>query len=439
MNTAATIVLKYMAVISAALLALMPFHAFLSIWATSFIGHYTAVRLWKEFLLLALCAGFIYVLVTQPKARNLIRRESLLWVIGVYVLFLILVGLIALLAGGVNLKALAYGILLDSRFLIFFVITWFVTSHHDLIVRYWRRLLLIPAVLVVGFATLQYSVLPADFLRHFGYGPDTIPPTATIDQKAAYQRVQSTLRGANPFGAYLVVILSALGVLVARLKRDGIKWAVLYIFSGLALVFTFSRSAWLGALASTALIIWWTIRTQKVRRLLLIGAAVSVGVFIVVAYILRDNDHFQNVFFHTNEHSTSLISSNYGHLNALLDGVTDIAFAPWGSGTGTAGPASVYNDRPTRIAENYYVQIGQEIGLVGLALFIVINILVGLRLWSARQETLPKILLVSFLGLMVVNLVSHAWTDDTLAYIWWGLAGAAIAASGAVEQDSMRS
>jgi hypothetical protein len=40
---------------------------------------------------------------------------------------------------------------------------------------------------------------------------------------------------------------------------------------------------------------------------------------------------------------------------------------------------------------------------------------------------LALVLFASFIGISFVNLLSHAWTDDTIAYIWWGLAGAAMA------------
>ena len=44
-----------------AILLLMPFHAFLTVWGASLFGHYTALRLWKE-ALLALCAlGVTYL------------------------------------------------------------------------------------------------------------------------------------------------------------------------------------------------------------------------------------------------------------------------------------------------------------------------------------------------------------------------------------------
>jgi len=88
-------------------------------------------------------------------------------------------------------------------------------------------------------------------------------------------------------------------------------------------------------------------------------------------------------------------------------------------GVGTAGPASVYNPKRIRIAEDYYIQIGQETGIVGLGLFLAINICVGYRLWERRSDALALGLFASFLGLVIVNLFSHAWADPTLAYLWW--------------------
>jgi hypothetical protein len=431
MNKLFSILPIWMARISAAIIVVMPFHAFLTVWASSAAGHYTLLRLWKEALLLILMLAAA-VLLFQPRMRAKVRGERLILLILAYAAVLVVAGVVALICGQVNLKAMAYGLLLDSRFLAFFCVTWLVTHYDDLLVRYWQRLLLVPAILVVGFATLQYTVLPADTLRHFGYGPQTISPTETVDQKAAFLRIQSTLRGANPFGAYLIVIMSTLGALLIRTRKVRPGLAAGYILSGLALVFTFSRSAWLGAVASMLFLIWISVTSQRMRRGLLIASAAALVVFGGVLYGLRDNDTFQNVFFHTNEHSLSATSSNAGHTAATTQGLTDIMRRPWGSGTGSAGPASAYNNHPARIAENYYVQIGQEAGVVGMGLFIAINALVVLRLWRRRDETFAAVLLASFVGITAVNMLMHAWTDDTLAYIWWGLAGAALAHSSLV-------
>lgn len=145
---------------------------------------------------------------------------------------------------------------------------------------------------------------------------------------------------------------------------------------------------------------------------------------------------FQNVFFHTDEHSLSAESSNIGHVAYTLDGMQDIARHPMGQGVGTAGPASVYNtEAPAHVAENYFVQIGQETGIVGLGLFVAINVLLGRELWMRRRHVLAQALLASLLGITAINLFSHAWTDDTLAYIWWGLAGAAMTLTAKLPQS----
>ena len=32
-------------------------------------------------------------------------------------------------------------------------------------------------------------------------------------------------------------------------------------------------------------------------------------------------------------------------------------------------------------------------------------------------------LLASFIGVSVASLTAHAWADDTIVYVWWGIAG----------------
>jgi O-antigen ligase len=120
-------------------------------------------------------------------------------------------------------------------------------------------------------------------------------------------------------------------------------------------------------------------------------------------------------------------SSNHGHVSALKQGIHDVVHEPLGRGPGTAGPASAYNNQPARISENFFLQVGQETGLIGLALFLLINGGVGYLLWLRREDPLSLALFASLIGLTAVNLLGHAWADDTLAYIWWGLAGIAMA------------
>jgi O-antigen ligase len=131
---------------------------------------------------------------------------------------------------------------------------------------------------------------------------------------------------------------------------------------------------------------------------------------------------------HTQTHSASKISSNDAHASALTSGLRDVVRQPFGDGPGTAGPASEHNTgHPARIAENYYVQVAQETGWLGLGLLLAITVLIVMELYQ-RLGTSPLALtlFVSFVGLAFVNLLSHAWADDTLAFLWWGLAGVAL-------------
>jgi hypothetical protein len=143
--------------------------------------------------------------------------------------------------------------------------------------------------------------------------------------------------------------------------------------------------------------------------------------------LLRNNLGFENAILHTDNSSTAKVSSNQGHVTAFKAASKDIIHHPLGSGVGSAGPQSVYNNHPGRIAENYFLQIGQEAGILGMALFITIGAALAWVLYARHGEPLALALLASLIGLSFVNLLSHAWSDDTLAYIFWGLAAIALA------------
>lgn len=411
---------------------LLPFHAFLTVWAASNFGHYTLFRLWKEFLVLISGLGVIWLLLSDRKLRNQTLRQRLVWLMVAYAALDLAVGVAAYFAHHTGAKALAYGLLDDLRFLVFFIICWVIATRTDRFSKRWYKLLIWPSVLVVVFGLLQIYVLPADVLVHFGYGAHTIPPYETINHNQHYVRILSTLRGANPLGAYLVLPISVLLTLLVRYPKSW-NWAKLLLgLSAVAvLIASFSRSAWIGAVLACLLIGLSAIRREWLVRYklpLAVAVAVMVPSALLVGLALNRTPALQNVFLHTQSHSASPISSDQAHLSAVTDGLRQVAKYPLGEGPGTSGPASVYNRyRPARIPENYFLQVGEESGWLGLALFTAINIVVGYCLWQRRQDALALSLLASLVGLIFVNLLSLAWTDDTLSYIWWGLAGVALA------------
>jgi hypothetical protein len=411
-----------------AVLVLVPFQAFLTVWGSSLVGHYTALRLWDDVVLLALFGIVCYWLARDRNLRSWFTGSLLVRLIAAYVVLTLLLGIVSYVKGEVTLKALCYGVLLNLRYPVWFLAVLLVSQRSLFLKRAWPKLVLWPAVIVVVFGVLQYTVLPHDFLSHFGYNAaTTIAPIETINHNNNYIRVGSTLRGANPLGSYLVIVLSALGVLFVRGKRK-LLCVVLGLFALAALYASGSRSAWIGTVLSFAVIAWLQLQTRR-QRTLFGGIGLVVLILAASGYLLlRNNVSLQNEVLHTQTHSAVKTTSDAAHASALENGIKDVLHQPFGDGPGTAGPASVYNgSHPARIAENYYVQIAQETGWLGLALFVSILILVAMELYEQiGSSRLALVAFASFIGIAFVNLLSHAWADDTLAFVWWGLAGIAL-------------
>src|SRR5689334_5503295 len=135
-------VLTWVSVMTMLILLLMPFHAFLTVWGASIFGHYTALRLWKEVLLVLCILGTIYLLLTDQKIRTHTLQRRLVQLILIYVLLNVAWGLLALNQHDVTAKALGYGLISNLRFLAFFLVTWAVALRMSKLRANWKWLVL---------------------------------------------------------------------------------------------------------------------------------------------------------------------------------------------------------------------------------------------------------------------------------------------------------
>lgn len=384
------------------------------------------IRLWSAGVLTVIVGIAIFWLIKDAQLRAWARQSYLALSMSIFVVLNLLLGLRGLLLGNVSSDALLLGLLLNLRYLVFFLGVIMLMKYSQWTRERWLRIVLVGAIVVSSFAVLQYTVLPHDFLVHFGYNSSTISPVETINNNSNYIRVASTLRGANPLGAYMLVIIALLAALWPKLQRRT-AWGIVLALSVAALVFSFSRSAWLGTIVAIVSIVALQLRTRQHWQR---AGLISLGFIILVSAtitIFHNSRLMQNLLFHTDDKSTVAVSSNDQRSSALQDGARDVLRSPLGHGVGSAGPASTHNTAaPVRVAENYYLQIGQELGWAGLLSYIALTFAVGFQLWLQRRDPLALGLLAAFAGLFVVNMLSHAWTDDTLAFIWWGLAGLTI-------------
>lgn len=417
---------NYMAIVILVVLLLLPLHAFFTTWAASNFGYADQLKAWKEVIILFLTIGCTWLLVAQKNLRQKFLRSRLTILIGLFTLLGLLRTAYGLEQNIINPEAAAYGVLGAFRYFLFFLVIWLVASKTEMLQRWWPFAVITPATIVVMFGLLQQFVLDKNFLAHFGYGQDTIPAFQSVDQKTEYARAQSTLRGPNPLGAYLALVITAITGMFYKFKSYRFSFGFLLAAATVLLYFSYSRSAWAGLTISLAVWTMLVIKNKKVLNYLVIAGLLGVVVGVGSVYALRNNDYIQNTVFHTDENSVSATSTNDVRTQALQDGVKDIWENPLGQGLGSAGPASMRTDHP-KIAENYYVQVAQEIGIVGLALYLAITFGVGVELWRRRDQLLPQILFASLIGITAINMVSHAWMDDTLSLMWWGLAGIAVA------------
>jgi len=191
---------------------------------------------------------------------------------------------------------------------------------------------------------------------------------------------------------------------------------------------TFSRSAWLATALVIVLVVWWNMHvrvTLFVKRWWPLIAALlivaGIGLFSV-----RESSFFQGYIIHTTEVATTEDNSTELHYMLAREGLEAAADQPLGYGPGTAGLASIHSP-DGQLTENYYIQVLHEVGVIGLAVFVAISVVVYRRLW-ARHDNFGIIMISCFWGYVVTNMLLHSWANEAIAAQWWLLAGIALAA-----------
>jgi O-antigen ligase len=194
-----------------------------------------------------------------------------------------------------------------------------------------------------------------------------------------------------------------------------------------ALVLTQTRSAVLGALVVAALAVvpaagrqrnWRTQATILLAALAVFGipSAFASGLSRRVAQGPNPTDQ-----------------STAGHLAGFSKGLSTIGKHPLGQGLGTgAGTGQRLGVANYTVAENSYLNVGDELGLVGLILFVgtVIALIVDLR-YAARGS--PDVLVTAAwaggLGLVLAAWFLQTWSNFPVSWTFWAVAGAALGAA----------
>lgn len=417
--------------VTLALLAYMPFHIFLAQSVSLLTG---GLDVWKVFkdIIIALGALFVICLVWQAR-----KGTRLFWILlglsGAYGLFhVILWWSYPDIYGQSALLGLAYNLRLPALLMIGYGagLLWPQQIQKPLVLK----VVLGVATVVAFLGVLQYF-LPKDILTHAGYGIDRGARAAFfIDDKSGFPRIMSTLREPNALAAYLVVPMAIIAAFWHQLRGKNLRQLLggAFILMSLALLMTFSRSGWIAAFMAVGLVLIWQYRMAVLQFMRKFGVYLVLVVLAVSAllYTQRNSDFVVAYITHSSNQEVAgdeLLDSNDYHWLFVKQGLEGITDQPLGHGPGTAGLASIQDPKGSFLTENYYVQVGYEVGVLGLLVFLALNVVVYLHLWRRRTHPLAVALLGAFWGYVIMNMLLHTWSNEAVATQWWLLAGLALA------------
>ena len=124
--------------------------------------------------------------------------------------------------------------------------------------------------------------------------------------------------------------------------------------------------------------------------------------------------------------------STQGHVSGFWDGLDVIRTHPLGLGLGTgAGTGQRFEVQGLTIAENNYLEVGDELGVAAMILFVALTL--GLirqlhRYARTRDDPLVTAAWAAAAGLAVSAWFLQTWSDFSVSWTFWCVAGAMLGA-----------
>lgn len=434
------------------LIALLPLHALLVTVGTKMIvgpGHapLTALSMWKEGMVLVLCALVVLEWIFGENQKSEIRNNFQVPNIAIDWLDTCIIGLfIIALFLFYPPSSILHPPLLGFKYTLFPLLTFTILRRvpwSEEFLERTQQILLGMGVIVALYGIFTFF-LPMRFFVWLGYSDLHslyLPgePLAAFQQigESGLRRIQSTFSGPNQMGVWLLIPLGILFMRMSNGKRGLLEYWVIGIL-GTALVMTFSRAAWVGALVMMYLAMY---RTSYIERWVV--QRMAPAVFVCALFLLF---LFPNILLRS--------ASTLDHIRRPMEAVRVMMEYPLGLGLGSAGPATnrlsdpcVYlvagaeaswvKDHPDLcvfvgdtqvqpqkpchcpfLPENWYLQVGVELGVIGFIIFVFLIVTVTYALRPTSYA------LFSFLGVSVAALFLHAWEDSAVAYTVWLLLAA---------------
>ncbi len=393
------------------LLLLLPF--------TTIISVFSKERLWvpiigfyKEFILLLM---FMIVVIRVIQKQIHIKWWYIDWSILLYIWIMVLISIPTTWIAGI-----IYGGRYDFAFLLAFWIIYHGSPFLHEKVSYYLQLFLISWGIMLFLSGLLKWPLSEDILLWFGYcgNPSNwqacngVPPIFHGIDWANVRRFQWLLDGPNTMGAFLI-LFGGIFAYYMRMKKD---W---YFVTGLIclgifgmIVYTYSRSALIGALSgSMVAIMWWmSFIYRKYKKQFIISIAIACVLLWILSIKYASN-------------AWAILGrawSTKWHYERMITSIQRFQSHPMWQWLASSGPAYRYivpidaknmeeKDR-FYIPESWYIQQFVEGWIFGGLIFLGIMLLFFIKLISRHP-----ILGGMFVGIWVMNLFLHTFESSVLS------------------------
>ncbi len=243
-------------------------------------------------------------------------------------------------------------------------------------------------------------------------------------------RVVGPFDNPNVFGEYLIMLLPlAISLILARRGAQRLIGAAVTLAAGAALVYTWSRGAWLGAMASVGLLL---VLYHAVLLRLVVPAIVALP-FVAAALPSAIVSRLTSIGNLADTSTAYRVSIWTASVNMLKDIFRS------GIGTGSAAFSAVYpayalgGAAYALHAHNLYLQIFVELGVVGIAVFVLMLFFFFRSVFSCyrtlddrAQATTILAMGLGVFALLVQGLTDNVWYNYRIVLLFWLLMGLVI-------------
>jgi hypothetical protein len=392
---------------------------------------------WKEGLGIGVLASAIVTSIRFRPRLDLVDKLAFAY-LAIVVFYLALPRVIApsgLLTPGAPLD---WGIrVLGLRADIGFVLLFLAARHAAVSPEYRARLLRVivaTGVVVAGIGI--YHFVSPDGWNSFVLNTAELPRYETNIAHLSPAALESVLHALNvtpvragsvllsPFalGDYLLISF-ALGIELMTRDRHRLFSHLAVPVIGVGLVMTFARAGVVGALV----IVLVATRPLPGRR----GSArLRFAAVAAIVVVLAAPGLYQTRLSGARGGSASSVE----HIRETATGIANLTKVPLGTGLGTApGVGDRFSAPQTIVSDNSYVQVGNELGVPAMLVFIA---LLAALVPSLRRGVVadPSNALCAgargaCIGLIVAGLFHHVWIDFPVSWTFWMAAGLALNSS----------